>query len=60
MAYKKITEVAALLGVTRVTLYRMRKAGAIRFTRIGGNNFISTAELDRYLQENTDKTGAEI
>ncbi len=45
-----------ILGVDRVTLYRLRKAGKIRFTRIGTKRVVyAPSELRRFMEEGGSK-----
>ena len=48
-------ETADLLRVTRRTLERERAAQHIRGIRIGGRIFFSRQEIERYIQNRTDK-----
>lgn len=45
----KLSEVCAALKVSRNTLFRWRKQGFINFTKIGARNYISVAELNRFI-----------
>ena len=45
-----VAEAAALIGVGRTVLYAERKAGRIRFVRIGGKNVVRLSEIDAYLE----------
>ena len=53
----KISEVAKIMGVSRVTLYNWRKQGLISFEKSlsGGLNFISEDTLNNLINYNTDK-----
>jgi excisionase family DNA binding protein len=42
-------EAAKRCGVSRITLLRMRKAGRIRFYRIGTRILFSQAQIDEFL-----------
>ena len=41
-----LKETALLLGISRTTLYRMRKDGIIQFTRIGGKKVVLRRSID--------------
>jgi len=47
-----LKETALLLGISRTTLYRMRKNGVIQFTLIGNKKVVLRMTLDKLL-ENT-------
>ncbi len=42
-----ITEASKILGVSRATIYKWKKANKINFININGINKISTKELER-------------
>jgi excisionase family DNA binding protein len=44
-----VAEAAYLLGMHRVTLYKLQKAGEIRFVKVGGRTYVTDAELDRFV-----------
>lgn len=44
--YLSLEEAATLLGVSRTTLYRMRKEGALTFATIGRKKVISRKHID--------------
>lgn len=49
--YLTLKDVAARLKVTKKTLYEWRRAGKIEFVKIGTRNRITTAELERFIEE---------
>lgn len=52
--FMKLRTVAEMLQVSVKTLYDRRRRGELRFTKIGSHNRITRAELDRFIQANTD------
>jgi excisionase family DNA binding protein len=46
-----IDKAAALVGVSRRTLYREIADGRLRVTKVRGSSFISTVELERYVAQ---------
>ena len=44
-----IPEAAKEIRVGRSTLYRLWKAGKIRFVKIGGGTFVMASEIERFL-----------
>lgn len=55
-----LNEAAAILRVSRQTLYNLRRLGKIRFTPIAGKNRIIKEELLNYINENTGRCIKEI
>ena len=43
-----VSEAAYQLGMHRVTLYRLMKAGEIRFVKVNNRTYVTNAELDRF------------
>jgi excisionase family DNA binding protein len=54
-----VAEVADMLRVSNMTVYRLVNAGAMKAVRIGKSYRITEAEVDRYLREGaaTAETG---
>jgi excisionase family DNA binding protein len=46
-------DAARALGVSTGTLYRLRKAGRLRVTKLGGRTLVLESEIDRVLAEET-------
>ncbi|MGH9302403.1 MAG: helix-turn-helix domain-containing protein [Acidimicrobiales bacterium] len=46
-----VQEVAELMRVSTMTVYRLIKAGSLRATRVGGSWRIGTVDVDDYLQK---------
>ena len=46
-----VAEVAAMLRVSNMTVYRLINSGALKAVRIGKSYRIQEAEVDRYLAE---------
>ena len=46
-----VAEVAAMLRVSNMTVYRLINSGAVKAIRIGKSYRIEEAEVDRYLNE---------
>lgn len=46
-------------GISRCTLYRRAKEGHIRFVHIGRRSFISTNELDTYIESLAEAVAAQ-
>jgi excisionase family DNA binding protein len=44
-----VAEAAYQLGMHRVTLYRLAKAGRINLTKVNGRTYVTDAELDRFV-----------
>jgi excisionase family DNA binding protein len=44
-----VSEAAHQLGMHRVTLYRLMKAGEIRFVKVSNRTYVTDAELDRFV-----------
>jgi excisionase family DNA binding protein len=44
-----VSEAAYQLGMHRVTLYRLEKAGEIRFVKVNNRTYVTDAELDRFV-----------
>ena len=53
-----VAEVAALLRVSRSTVYRERQRGRLRFAKVGGSAFVRRTEVDRYLRASERYTAA--
>jgi excisionase family DNA binding protein len=51
--FLSLDEAAMLLGVSRTTLYRMRKEGAIQFAVIGKKKVISRKSIDQLFNPTT-------
>ncbi|HEX7168306.1 MAG TPA: helix-turn-helix domain-containing protein [Acidimicrobiales bacterium] len=49
--YLTVAEVAAMLRVSNMTVYRLINAGTLKAVRIGKSYRLLEAEVDRYLQE---------
>ena len=47
-------QAAALLGVSRATLYRAEKARKLRFTRFMGRTMVSAEEIARIAREGAE------
>lgn len=45
----KLREVREALQVSANTLYRWRRDGKIRFTKVGARNYITADELERFI-----------
>lgn len=52
---RRLEDAARSLGLSKGFLYKLEKAGKIRFVRIGGRTVITETEIDRIL-ENGVKT----
>jgi excisionase family DNA binding protein len=48
-----VPDAARALGVSTGTLYRLRKAGRLRVTKLGGRTLVLESEIDRVLREET-------
>lgn len=46
-----VSEVASLMRVSNMTVYRLIKSGQLAAIRVGKNYRIRESEVDRYLQE---------
>lgn len=57
MALLTINQACAHLNVSRSTLYRMMRAGALRFTLIEGRRRIPEEELYRIIAEGMEQAG---
>jgi excisionase family DNA binding protein len=44
-----VAEAAYQLGMHRVTLYRLMKAGEVRFVKVNNRTYVTDAELDRFV-----------
>jgi excisionase family DNA binding protein len=44
-----VAEAAYQLGMHRVTLYRLEKAGEINFVKVNNRTYVTDAELDRFV-----------
>ena len=51
--YLTVAEVAAMMRVSNMTVYRLINAGTLKAVRIGKSYRIEEAEVDRYLREGT-------
>ena len=49
--YLTVAEVAAMLRVSNMTVYRLINGGSMKAVRIGKSYRIAEAEVDRYLAE---------
>ena len=52
-----VAEVADMLRVSNMTVYRLVNAGAMKAVRIGKSYRITADEVDRYLREGAADTG---
>ncbi|HEY8126119.1 MAG TPA: helix-turn-helix domain-containing protein [Methylocystis sp.] len=50
---RSVSDAARALGVSTGTLYRLRKAGKLRVTKLGGRTLVLESEIDRVLAEET-------
>ena len=46
---------ASLISVSEATFYRLLRSGQIRRTKCGARTLIRVAELNRYLDDNTQR-----
>ena len=51
--YLSLEEAATLLGVSRTTLYRMRRDGALKFGAVGKKKVISRKSIDQLVNPNS-------
>ncbi len=49
------TQVQALLGLKRTTLYKLRKNNFIRWSAIGGSIFYDLSSINEFLEKNASK-----
>jgi excisionase family DNA binding protein len=49
-----IPEAAARLRISRSTIYRLFDAGELRWVRVCASRRVSTAEINRFISENTE------
>lgn len=47
---RTVTETAALLRVSRATVYRLIGDGRLKLTKVRGSSFVTQAAIDRYLR----------
>ncbi len=52
-----VSEVADLMRVSSMTVYRLIKAGEIRAARVGKSYRIRESDVDRYLADRYNQTG---
>lgn len=50
-----VPEACAILRCSRVTFYRMLRAGDFRITKVRSSTLISRTQLERYIARNTRK-----
>ena len=53
-----VAEVAAMLRVSNMTVYRLINSGAVKAIRIGKSYRIEEAEVDRYLSEGATRSAS--
>ena len=58
MAYS-ITEAADALGISRGMVYKLIEQGQLKVAKIGRLRRIATAEINRFLEANTERGEAE-
>ena len=46
-----VQEVAGIMRVSSMTVYRLIKSGALRATRVGGSWRIGTSDVDDFLEK---------
>lgn len=56
-SFLTVAEVADMLRVSNMTVYRLVNAGAMKAVRIGKSYRITEEEVDRYLKEGAADTG---
>jgi excisionase family DNA binding protein len=49
-----VAEAAILLGAHRTTLYARAREGRLELLRVGGRTYVTGAELERYVREETE------
>ena len=52
-----VSEVAELMRVSSMTVYRLIKAGEIRAARVGKSYRIRESDVDQYLADRYNQTG---
>ena len=55
-----VGEVAQLMRVSNMTVYRLIKSGQLSAIRVGKNYRIRAADIDRYLTERAVRVGEDI
>lgn len=55
-----IPEVAVLLGRGERSIWRDIRDGRLAAVRLGGRIFVARAELERYIAEHSDNSGARV
>ena len=55
-----VSEVAQLMRVSNMTVYRLIKAGQLSAIRVGKNYRIRGADIDRYLTERAVRVGEDL
>ena len=55
--YLTVAEVAAMLRVSTMTVYRLIKAGELRAVRVGKSYRLSEDDVDRYLAQGFTAAG---
>jgi excisionase family DNA binding protein len=56
-AYLTVAEVAAMLRVSNMTVYRLINSGALPAVRVGKSYRLTEADVDRYLAQGFTETG---
>jgi excisionase family DNA binding protein len=55
-AYLTVAEVAEMLRVSNMTVYRLISAGSLPAVRVGKSYRLTEADVDRYLQQSYTET----
>ena len=55
-AFLKVAEVADMLRVSNMTVYRLISAGSLPAVRVGKSYRLTEADVDRYLQQSYTET----
>ena len=56
-SFLTVAEVAAMLRVSNMTVYRLINAGQLRAVRVGKSYRLTDEEVDRYLNQGFTATG---
>ena len=56
-AFLTVAEVASMLRVSNMTVYRLVKAGDLRAVRVGKSYRLTAADVDRYLADRYTEAG---